>query len=144
MSNPKVTTKQISLYATTTLTGTANGSAVDVRGMEDMSFILEALDLATGGSFTNETLDAKIQGRNSSSDAWVDIPGLTFTQITANTGGQILPAAGAVAQSMVLPSWVRVSATSAGTADIVTANVLLRFNRPGGGRGKRVSNGPLS
>ena len=142
MGNPRATTKQITLYESTTLTGAVNGAAVDIRGMEDLSFILEALDLATGGSYTDETLDVHIEGRNSSDDAWVDIPGLTFTQITANTGGQILPAAGAVAQSMVLPNWIRVVAVSAGTADIVTFNVLARFNRPRGG--KRVSNGPLS
>jgi len=143
MSNPKATSKQITAYATTSLTGSENGAAVDIRGMEDISFVLEALDLATGGSFSDETLDVHIEGRHSSSDAWVDIPGLTFTQITANTGGQILPAAGAVAQSMVLPNWIRVVAVSAGTADVVTANVLIRFNRSGG-RGKRVNNGPLS
>jgi hypothetical protein len=145
-SNPsqmRVKRKTIDTYAAEAVAaGDFNGPSVEVpRGAQNICFKVEGItaDRTTG----NETYDIDIQGRQSPDGAWVDIPGLSFTQIaTASPAGEQLPTA-ANAGNLAIPRYVRAQMTSAGTTPILTCGVYMEYMAPRG-PGKVVDHGALS
>lgn len=110
--------------------GSFNGPAVELpRGIQNAKFSVEAtvLDRTTG----DETYTFKIQGRNSPSEEWVDIDGLSFTTISATSGSEEKPA-DSDAPGVTLRRWVRAVLTTAGTTPIATAKVWCHFQVPHG------------
>lgn len=132
MTNPRSAVKRKVLLASATKTANENGSAVDVRGVENAKFY------ASFGTVSG-TWDLKIQGRHTSSDAWTDIPGLTFTQVTGATTEQLPTAANA--PGVVLPRYIRyvLTETSAGSAVV---EIGMFYERPR--IGKQVDHGSVS
>jgi hypothetical protein len=121
--------------------GTFDGAAIQVpRGAQNIRFRLEGtlFDRTTG----NETYDFKVQGRMRSSQEWADIPSCAFTQVAATTAHEIVPSA-TNAPGVIVPRWVRVRLTSAGTTPIATAKIWMLYDLPRGA-GRQVSHGAVS
>lgn len=130
--------KQTELLATTddSVTGDIAGAAVDARGVEDPQFVLVNAD-NTGG-----TLDARIQGRHSSTDEWYDIPGLTFTQQADGADlNEALPTA-ANAPGLRLPRYIRGVVTIPVGVSSLDAKILMNYRRSR--IGKQVDHGSVS
>lgn len=116
--------QKVLLESTDDTATTINGSAVDVRGVEDFQFVLVNAD-NTGG-----TLDAKIQGRHSSSDEWYDIPSLAFTQQADGADlNEALPTA-ATYEGIRLPRYIRAVVAIAAGVSALDVKVLLNYARP--------------
>lgn len=121
--------------------GTFDGSAIQVpRGAQNIRFYVDGIlfDRTTG----DETYTFKIQGRQYSDQSWVDVPSCGFTAIAATTGSEIVPSA-ANAPGVIVPRWIRVRLTSAGTTPIATAKIWMLYDLPSGA-GKQVSHGAIS
>lgn len=133
VNNPSAIRKSALLFQDVVATASRNSTPVEVpRGAENIQFVLEGVlfDRTTA----NETYDYKIQHAPTSDGSFVDVPGCTFTQIAAVSGGQQLPTS-ANAPGLVLQRFVRVVATYAGTTPIATANVrMVYINNLGPGR----------
>jgi hypothetical protein len=69
-----------------TATATVNGTGGDVLAGDGRCFALQQVGTVSG---TAPTLDGKIQ-ESSDNATWTDIPGATFTQVTASTNNQAI------------------------------------------------------
>lgn len=121
--NPSARKKAKTLTQVIGSTGAAVGPSEDARGAEGVAFELNAT-LVTAGSVTG-----LIEGRHSSKDAWVPIPGLEAADFgaIAAAGGIILePTAGAI------PRFVRGTLTT--TTGPVDAKLLMLHLLPKEGR----------
>ena len=124
---------------TTAITASTNGSSVDARGMVDPKFVLVGV---TVDQTTDETYDVKIQGRAKSTDEWADIAGLAFTQQDTSTSySEQLPTA-ANAPGVVIPRYIRVVHTLAGTTPSFAGYVGVYYSRPK--LGAQIDHGSVS
>lgn len=64
----------------------ANGSAVDLNGLEGEAIVI--LDAPAGSG--NQTLDVKLQQSADGSTSWTDVTGGAFTQVTTTASQQKL------------------------------------------------------
>lgn len=115
--------------------GSYYGASVEVpRGAEDLRFYVEGtlFDRTQG----DETYTFAIQGRNSSSESFVDIPSLVFTTISATTGAEVLPTA-ATAEGISVPRFIRVRLTTVGSTPIATAKIWMWYTLNTGGPGRQ-------
>jgi hypothetical protein len=126
-------TKTIDSWAAEAIAaGTVYGSAVEVpRGACNISFSSELtlLDRSTA----DETYTVKVQHRNDPSHSWVDVPGLTFTTVSATTGYEQLPTA-ANAPGVRLKKYVRGAMTTVGTTPIATGTLRMAYTNRGPGK----------
>src|ERR1041384_1685727 len=88
--------------------GTTTGTATDISGTNATGCVGFLNVTAQAG--TNPTLDVKIQD-SPDGTLWFDVPGLTFTQVTASTGQQTLQATRAIGQKLRAIATVGGSAT---------------------------------
>lgn len=110
--------------------GSFYGAAVEVpRGAENIRFVVEGTLFDRGSG--DETYTFKIQGRQHPDHSWVDIPGLTFTTISATSGFEQLPTA-ANAPGVTVPRYVRVVLTTVGTTPIATATIRMLYSMRNG------------
>jgi len=122
---PNAVLKQKNILSSTDDTATTiNGSAYDVSGLEDVSFLLVNAD-NTGG-----TLDCKIQTRATPSDEWTDVPSLTFTQQADGADlNELLPTA-ATREGILLSRYVRAVVTIAAGVSSLDVDVYMQYARP--------------
>jgi hypothetical protein len=66
-------------------TSTLTGTAFDTRGYEGHMGIIQHVGVVSG---TTPTLDGKIQHSDTSGGTYTDVPGATFTQVTASNNLQ--------------------------------------------------------
>lgn len=121
--NPSARKKAKNLVQSVGSTGADVGASEDARGAEGIAFELNAT-LVTAGSVTG-----LVEGRHSSKDAWVAIPGLEAADFgaIAAAGGIILePTAGSV------PRFVRATLTT--TTGPVDAKMFMLHLLPKEGR----------
>lgn len=129
--NPSARKKAKELVASVGSTGADVGASQDARGAEGIAFELNVTAIAAG------SVTGLIEGRHSSKDAWVPIPGLEAADFgaIAAVGGIILePTAGSV------PRFVRATATT--TTGPVTAKMFMLHLMPKEGR--QVDHGAIS
>ncbi len=124
---------------TTAITASANGTAFDMRGMENVALTLHGV---TVDQTTDETYDCKLQCRANSSMPWTDVPSMAFTQQDTNTSyNETLPTA-ATKDGINLMRWGRIVHTLAGTTPSFAGYVSLSYTNPKGGR--QVNHGAIS
>lgn len=102
-------------------TSTVNGSSVDTLGYNSAAFVLEVGAV----SGTSPTLDVKIQ-ESADASSWTDVPGATFTQVTAANNSQILRVDGLGTSRK---RYLRAVATIAGTSPSFTLAVEALLGR---------------
>jgi len=128
MTNPKANRKHKKIHdCSTAITASANGEAVDIRGMENIKFSFVG---TTVDQTTDETYDCKIQTRNSPLDGWVDVDGCTFTQQDTNTSFGEQKPADSDAPGVVLQRYIRSVITIAGTTPSFAGYVGMSYERP--------------
>ncbi len=117
------------LFAVAAKTASANGSEVDITGLE--GDLVVSLD-SSAGDDADATLDLKIQHRADSTDAWADIPAAALYDPTtgdADTFDQVTNAAASQQQLALkrehLKAEVRAVLTLAGATPVFTCGVYL-------------------
>lgn len=117
------------IFSSAARTSTENSSAVDSpRGFRGVVLHLDV----TAASGTTPTLDVKIQGQDTLSGNWFDLPGASFTQKTTTGSDElyIYPGTAETANEKVsysLPNNFRAVATIGGTTPSFTFSLGASF-----------------
>lgn len=101
----------LNLMTASSITASGNGSGVDLREYEGDIAVL--LDVSAPASGTNPTMDVKIQhsSDDGSADAYADLSGASFTQVSSAASAQKL-----VINSDEAERYIRAVRTIGGTA----------------------------
>jgi len=138
MDNPNIQTPRKSVViddrrvTALAAAATTNGTAVDTRGMKNISITLHGV---TVDQTTDETYNHKIQGRESPDHPWADVPSMAFTeQDTLTSYNETLPTA-STRDGIRFPRFIRTVHTIAGTTPSFAGFTVMSFDRDAPGKG---------
>lgn len=115
-----------------------DGTAVDLRGMKNVSFHVLAT-LNTGFVSTTNFFVCTILGSNTETGTYVPIAGLTTAELVVDVGQHIPSASNA--PGVILPRWIKVRWTETGTMTSFTATCRMYYDMDETGPGKQYSSG---
>lgn len=97
------------IFAASTKTSSANGTALNITDYEGPAMVILSSGAATAGS--SPTLDVKIQDSADGSTGWNDVTGATFAQVTTSASLEAIPL-----DTNLCKQYVRGVATIGGTS----------------------------
>lgn len=120
MSNSVI--KQKPLVAQTSAAD-KTGSAIDVRGIKNPTFVLHARTV------TDDTLDAKVQGSHDGISDWFDIDGVTFTQVSAGATANEQKPVDSDNPGVTIPNFVRGVLDAGGSISALDAEIVMLYDQ---------------